>query len=101
MATGQRVTLHAAARDAGAARSERPAAEHRRAPRAGDIRHSLADIARPVGCSATGPVVDFETGLRRTVDWYRASAGRATPATDGRVTAAAGAWSSQLFWNSG
>jgi len=41
-------------------------------PRAGDILHSQADIslARQVLCYA--PQVDFEEGLRKTVEWYRA-----------------------------
>jgi nucleoside-diphosphate-sugar epimerase len=41
------------------------------APRAGDIRHSLAEIglARELLCYE--PSVGFEEGLRRTVEWYR------------------------------
>lgn len=39
--------------------------------RAGDIKHSLADIARAEGAFAYKPHVDFEEGLRRTLDWYR------------------------------
>jgi UDP-glucose 4-epimerase len=43
------------------------------AARAGDIKHSLADIgAARAALGYTAPV-DFETGLRRTVDWYRAT----------------------------
>lgn len=41
------------------------------APRAGDIRHSLADITRARTLLGYEPQVDFETGLRRTVEWYR------------------------------
>ena len=40
-------------------------------PRAGDIKHSFAAIelaAREIGYA---PSVDFRTGLRRTVEWYR------------------------------
>jgi nucleoside-diphosphate-sugar epimerase len=40
--------------------------------RAGDIKHSLADISRARDCLGYNPQVDFEDGLRRTVDWYRA-----------------------------
>lgn len=38
--------------------------------RAGDVKHSLADVS--VGRSVLGydPVVDFETGLAQTVKWY-------------------------------
>jgi nucleoside-diphosphate-sugar epimerase len=41
------------------------------ADRAGDVKHSLADVS----AAATGleykPLVQFEEGLRKTVDWYR------------------------------
>jgi UDP-glucose 4-epimerase len=40
-------------------------------PRAGDVRHSRADISR--ACSDLGyePTVSFEDGLERTLRWYR------------------------------
>ncbi len=43
------------------------------APRAGDIRHSLADIGRARRLLGYRPQVDFESGLKLTVDWYRGS----------------------------
>ena len=39
--------------------------------RAGDIRHSLADITLATELMGYKPEVDFREGLRRTVDWYR------------------------------
>jgi UDP-glucose 4-epimerase len=39
--------------------------------REGDVQHSLADISRATESFAYKPLVDFEDGLRRTVDWYR------------------------------
>ena len=39
--------------------------------RAGDVKHSLADLARAEKHLGYKPTVDFEEGLRRTVDWYR------------------------------
>ena len=39
--------------------------------RGGDIKHSLADISRAEAALAYKPKVDFEEGLRRTVEWYR------------------------------
>ena len=39
--------------------------------RAGDIKHSLADISRAEKHLGYRPKVDFEEGLRRTVEWYR------------------------------
>lgn len=45
-------------------------------PRAGDIRDSLADIRLARELLGYEPAVDFREGLRRTVEWYRAGAGR-------------------------
>ncbi|HEY1731226.1 MAG TPA: SDR family oxidoreductase [Terriglobales bacterium] len=41
--------------------------------RSGDIKHSLADISRAEQNLKYQPLVDFKEGLRRTVEWYRAS----------------------------
>lgn len=41
--------------------------------RGGDIKHSLADISQAEKYLAYKPKVDFEEGLRRTVEWYRKS----------------------------
>jgi nucleoside-diphosphate-sugar epimerase len=38
--------------------------------RAGEIRHSLADITRAERVLGYHPLVDFETGLAATVQWY-------------------------------
>ena len=40
-------------------------------PRAGDIKHSLADISRAKQALGFKVLVGFEEGLRRTVEWYR------------------------------
>jgi UDP-glucose 4-epimerase len=39
--------------------------------RGGDIKHSLADISKAQAGLGYMPLVDFEEGLRRTVEWYR------------------------------
>jgi len=39
--------------------------------RAGDVKHSLADISRTRSAMGYEPGVRFEAGLRRTVDWYK------------------------------
>ena len=39
--------------------------------RAGDIKHSLADISRIEMAIGHKPKVMFEEGLRQTVEWYR------------------------------
>ncbi|MGA2568888.1 MAG: NAD-dependent epimerase/dehydratase family protein [Terracidiphilus sp.] len=42
-------------------------------PRSGDIKHSLADISMARELLGFTPLVDFREGIRRTVEWYRAS----------------------------
>lgn len=42
--------------------------------REGDIKHSRAAIDKARNLLDFAPVVDFDTGLARTVDWYRAQA---------------------------
>jgi nucleoside-diphosphate-sugar epimerase len=44
-------------------------------PRNGDVRHSAADIQLASERMGYTPQVDFREGLRRTVEWYRSSAG--------------------------
>jgi nucleoside-diphosphate-sugar epimerase len=41
-------------------------------PRKGDVRDSQADISKAQRVLAYKPIVSFEDGLRRTVDWFRA-----------------------------
>jgi nucleoside-diphosphate-sugar epimerase len=41
------------------------------AERAGDVKHSLADLSRTEKHLGYQPRVNFEEGLRRTVEWYR------------------------------
>jgi nucleoside-diphosphate-sugar epimerase len=42
-------------------------------PRPGDVRESLANISRARAILGYTPLVPFEEGLRRTVEWYRAT----------------------------
>jgi nucleoside-diphosphate-sugar epimerase len=44
-------------------------------PREGDVRHSTADISLARSTLGYEPLVSFEDGLRRTVDWLRAALG--------------------------
>ena len=46
------------------------------APRVGDVRESLADITQARTRLAYEPQVDFEEGLRRSIDYYRGIAGK-------------------------
>ena len=43
------------------------------AERGGDIKHSLADISLAEKYLGYHPKVNFEEGLRKTVDWYRSA----------------------------
>jgi UDP-glucose 4-epimerase len=74
LATGRSVSLREllralAAETGGAAKATYAPA------RKGDIRHSLADIRLAEKLLGYRPRVDFETGLRRTVAWYREAYG--------------------------
>jgi nucleoside-diphosphate-sugar epimerase len=44
--------------------------------RSGDVKHSLADLLRIEKHLGYKPTVNFEEGLRRTVDWYREQSAR-------------------------
>ena len=70
VATGRRVTLnetfHLLQQLTGYSGQPKHGAE-----REGDIKHSLADISRAQAAMGYKPAVDFEEGLRRTVEWYR------------------------------
>jgi UDP-glucose 4-epimerase len=44
--------------------------------RAGDVKHSLADISAARDAFGYKPLVSFAEGLRRTVEWYRAGSRR-------------------------
>jgi len=39
--------------------------------RAGDIKHSFADLSRARSILNYSPIVDFEPGLKETMDWYK------------------------------
>ena len=47
--------------------------------RGGDIKHSLADISKAEAGFGYKPKVDFEEGLRKTVEWYRKQAPELRP----------------------
>jgi len=44
--------------------------------RAGDIKHSLADVSLAEELLGYRPKVDFRAGLVRTVEWYRKTSGQ-------------------------
>jgi UDP-glucose 4-epimerase len=51
-------------------------------PRPGDVRHTWADIAAAEEGIGYRPVIPFEEGLSRTVDWFRGQRSPATPVGD-------------------
>jgi len=42
--------------------------------RAGDIKHSFANIALAAKAFGYKPLVNFEDGLKKTIAWYRGAA---------------------------
>ena len=39
--------------------------------RAGDIKHSFADLSRAKVALNYSPIVEFEPGLEETIEWYK------------------------------
>ena len=50
-------------------------------PRAGDIKHSQADVRKAAARLGWNPRIGFAEGLRQVVEWYRAGANPATATT--------------------
>ena len=73
IATGERFTLNQTYRILQSIIGFSAAPEYAE-PRAGDVRHSLADIGLARKYLNYSPDVGFEDGLKRTVEWYRQSA---------------------------
>jgi UDP-glucose 4-epimerase len=71
--TGNRYTLNQTLELLGKI-AGRPAKAEYREPRPGDIAHSQADISLARKLLGYDPKVGFEEGLRRTWEWYRATA---------------------------
>ena len=70
VATGRRVDLNHTFEELRKITGYRGEPEYAK-EREGDVKHSLADLARARQCLGYVPQVDFEEGLRRTVKWYR------------------------------
>jgi nucleoside-diphosphate-sugar epimerase len=70
MATGKRITLNQVVELLRKITGYAGKVEHG-PDRAGDIKHSLADITLAQKHLNYKPLVDFEEGLRRTVEWYK------------------------------
>jgi UDP-glucose 4-epimerase len=70
VATGRRVTLNETFKLLQSLTSYSGQPKHG-PERGGDIKHSLADISKAEAGLGYKAKVDFEEGLRRTVEWYR------------------------------
>ena len=71
--TGRRYTLNETLRLLEKISGKKTAAKYE-PPRAGDILHSQADITEAKKSLGYDPKINFEEGLRRTWEWYRANA---------------------------
>jgi nucleoside-diphosphate-sugar epimerase len=70
VATGRRVTLNETFKALQPLTSYSGQVKYGTA-RGGDVKHSLADVSKAEAGLGYRPTVDFEEGLRRTVEWYR------------------------------
>src|SRR5579872_19428 len=77
VATGRRVTLNETFKALQGLTSYSGPPRYEEA-RGGDIKHSLADISKAEAALGYTPTVDFEEGLRRTVEWYKSGVGSQT-----------------------
>lgn len=76
IACGDRVTLNSMLQDINKILGKDISAIYAE-PRAGDIKHSQADIARAREHLRFEPKFGFQEGLRRTIEWYAATLGTA------------------------
>jgi nucleoside-diphosphate-sugar epimerase len=80
VACGKRVTLNQLAKTMADALDRPNLAPIHLSPRAGDVKHSLADLTHAKKMIDYDPIVDFPTGLRATIEWYRDGGRSAEPA---------------------
>jgi len=71
VACGQRVTLNELARVMRESLNRSDLTPVHQPPRAGDVRHSLADLSHTRAGLGYEPIVAFEPGLRATMAWYQ------------------------------
>ena len=73
VANGERITLNELLEVLKKLVGKTEVAPEYRETRAGDVRHSLADITRARQMLGYEPGVGLEEGLRRTIDWWKQS----------------------------
>jgi UDP-glucose 4-epimerase len=81
IATASRITLNETVKLLRELTGYRGEVRHE-AERAGDIKHSLADITLAGKRLGYAPQVDFREGLRRTVEWYKTIKARESAGAD-------------------
>jgi UDP-glucose 4-epimerase len=72
IACGERTTLNAIVKDINTLLGTNVQPKYEPA-RAGDVRHSLADLSDAKRVLGYEPKIMFSEGLRRSIDWYRAN----------------------------
>jgi nucleoside-diphosphate-sugar epimerase len=73
IANGERISLNELLRELKDLTSRNDVTADYQQPRAGDVKHSLADISRARELLEFEPKVDLRTGLSLTIDWWRSS----------------------------
>lgn len=73
VANGERITLNALFDELKYLTGRQDVVVDYQAPRAGDVKHSLADISRAREFLGFEPRVDLRTGLQLTMDWWKKS----------------------------
>ena len=71
VACGQRITVNHLARMMAQMMDKGELSPQHHAERAGDVRHSLADLSRIAQVTGYEPIVSFREGLAATVKWYQ------------------------------
>jgi len=73
VANGERITLNELLRELVSLTGRTDVKVDYQPPRAGDVRHSLADVSLARELLDYKPLIDLRTGLERTIDWWRRS----------------------------
>lgn len=73
VANGERISLNRLLEELKSLTGKAEVVADYRPPRAGDVKHSLADITRARELLGFEPGVDLRTGLQLTIDWWKNS----------------------------
>jgi len=73
IANGERISLNQLLDELKSLTGKSDVVANYAAPRAGDVKHSLADISRARSLLGFEPRVDLRTGLQLTIDWWTKS----------------------------